>query len=81
VEYVDLQGWQSSTKGARAWSDLPLQAQKYIEFIESFIGIQVCCGMAGSNLSWIPAKFSQVIYIGTGQDREDMIFVEMDDED
>ena len=57
VEYVDFQGWQSSTKGARTWSHLPLQAQKYIEFIESLVGVKV-------------------VYIGTGQDREDMIFRE-----
>ncbi|KAL8930144.1 MAG: hypothetical protein Q9208_000761 [Pyrenodesmia sp. 3 TL-2023] len=41
VEYVDFQGWQSSTKGARTWSDLPPQAQKYIEFIESSIGVKI----------------------------------------
>lgn len=34
--------WQSSTKGARTWSDIPSQAQKYIEFIESSVGIKVC---------------------------------------
>ena len=33
AEYRDLPGWQCSTKGVRTWSDLPLQAQKYIEFI------------------------------------------------
>ncbi|MCJ1234163.1 hypothetical protein MMC14_002121 [Varicellaria rhodocarpa] len=57
VEYVDFQGWQSSTHGVRVWSDLPSQAQKYIKFIESSVD-------------------TKVSYIGTGQDREDMIFRE-----
>ncbi|KAI1771937.1 adenylosuccinate synthetase [Hypoxylon cercidicola] len=54
VEYVDFQGWQSSTKGVRKWDDLPPQAQKYIEYIESAVGVRVA-------------------YVGTGQDRDDMI--------
>ncbi|CAM1504156.1 Fc.00g017470.m01.CDS01 [Cosmosporella sp. VM-42] len=57
VEYVDFEGWQSSTQGVRKWSDLPSQAQKYIEFIESSVG-------------------AKVVYIGTGQDRDDMIIRE-----
>ncbi|CAK7225234.1 Adenylosuccinate synthase [Sporothrix eucalyptigena] len=54
VEYTDFEGWQSSTQGVRDWSALPPQAQKYINFIEEFVG-------------------TKVAYIGTGQDREDMI--------
>ncbi|KAI1768211.1 adenylosuccinate synthetase [Hypoxylon sp. FL1150] len=54
VEYVDFEGWQSSTKGVRQWNDLPPQAQKYIQYIESAVGVKVA-------------------YIGTGQDRNDMI--------
>jgi adenylosuccinate synthase len=41
VEYIDFPGWQNSTKGARAWSDLPSQAQRYVEFIEASLGIKV----------------------------------------
>ncbi|KAK7749017.1 Adenylosuccinate synthase [Cytospora paraplurivora] len=40
VEYVDLPGWQSSTKGVRTWEGLPPQAQKYIEWIESAAGVK-----------------------------------------
>ncbi|KAL1895700.1 Adenylosuccinate synthase [Sporothrix stenoceras] len=54
VEYTDFEGWQTSTSGVRDWDKLPVQAQKYIAFIEEFIG-------------------AKVAYIGTGQDREDMI--------
>ncbi|KAK5993562.1 Adenylosuccinate synthetase [Cladobotryum mycophilum] len=57
VEYIDFEGWQSSTQGVRDWSKLPSLAQKYIEFIEKFVG-------------------TKVAYIGTGQDREDMIIRE-----
>ncbi|KAL9104300.1 MAG: hypothetical protein Q9163_000741 [Psora crenata] len=56
-EYIEFEGWQSSTAGARTWSHLPPQAQKYIEFIESSVA-------------------TKVVYIGTGQDREDMIYRE-----
>ncbi|EFX00192.1 adenylosuccinate synthetase [Grosmannia clavigera kw1407] len=54
VEYVDFEGWQTSTKGLRSWDELPSKAKKYIALIESFIGVKV-------------------VYVGTGQDREDMI--------
>ncbi|ROW14610.1 hypothetical protein VPNG_03143 [Cytospora leucostoma] len=54
VEYVDLPGWQSSTKGVRTWEGLPPQAQKYIEWIESAAGVKCT-------------------YIGTGQDRDEMV--------
>ncbi|KAI1815499.1 adenylosuccinate synthetase [Poronia punctata] len=40
-EYVDFEGWQTSTQGLRKWSDLPVQAQKYIELIESSLGIKI----------------------------------------
>ncbi len=41
VEYADFPGWQSSTKGVRSWSDLPLQAQRYVEYIEMSLGIKI----------------------------------------
>jgi adenylosuccinate synthase len=34
IDYVDFTGWQGSTTELRRWSDLPSQAQQYIEFIE-----------------------------------------------
>ncbi|EPE08552.1 adenylosuccinate synthetase [Ophiostoma piceae UAMH 11346] len=54
VEYTDFEGWQTSTSGVREWDELPAAAQKYILFIEEFVG-------------------AKVKWIGTGQDREDMI--------
>ncbi|KAI3331564.1 adenylosuccinate synthetase [Xylariaceae sp. AK1471] len=40
-EYIDVEGWQSSTQGLRKWSDLPPQAQNYIKLIESSLGIKI----------------------------------------
>ena len=34
IEYIELDGWESSTKGAKNLSDLPKNARKYIATIE-----------------------------------------------
>ena len=36
-----IEGWQSPTKGLQTWSRLPLQAQRYIEFIEASVGTKI----------------------------------------
>jgi adenylosuccinate synthase len=41
VSYKTLPGWQTPTTGAKSYSDLPKNAQMYIEFIEGFVGIKV----------------------------------------
>lgn len=38
VVYETLPGWKSSTSGATKWEQLPANAQKYIQFIENFLG-------------------------------------------
>ncbi|KAI1822802.1 adenylosuccinate synthetase [Xylaria intraflava] len=40
-EYIEVEGWQCSTKGLRTWSDLPPRAQAYIELIESELGTKI----------------------------------------
>ena len=41
VKYETLPGWKSSTVGAKRWDDLPENAQKYIEYIERFVGVKI----------------------------------------
>ena len=41
TNYVELDGWKEKTRGTRRFSDLPINAKKYISFIEDFIGIPV----------------------------------------
>ena len=41
ADYRDFPGWQCSTKGVQTWSDLPVQAQRYIEFIEISVGVKI----------------------------------------
>ena len=39
--YEDFEGWQTTTKGARSWMDLPGSAVKYVRRIEELIGVPV----------------------------------------
>ncbi|HWD28253.1 MAG TPA: adenylosuccinate synthase [Rhizomicrobium sp.] len=39
--YETLEGWKSSTRGARSWADLPANAIKYVRRIEELIGAPV----------------------------------------
>ena len=39
--YETIEGWQSSTRGARRWADLPANAIKYVRRIEELIGAPV----------------------------------------
>ncbi|KAF2685521.1 Adenylosuccinate synthetase [Lentithecium fluviatile CBS 122367] len=41
VHYETLPGWKKPTTGAKSFYDLPIQARKYIEFIEKFTGVKV----------------------------------------
>ena len=40
VKYKTLPGWKQSTVGATKWEQLPANAQKYVEFIEEFVGVR-----------------------------------------
>lgn len=35
--YEDIEGWNSSTRGARSWADLPANAIKYVKRIEELV--------------------------------------------
>ena len=39
--YETLEGWKTTTQGARSWNDLPAQAVKYVRHIEELIGAPV----------------------------------------
>ena len=39
--YTTLNGWEDSTDGLKSWKDLPVNAKKYIKFIEKLIGIRI----------------------------------------
>jgi len=39
--YVDLPGWQAPISGIRSYSKLPLNARRYIEYLEKLIGVKV----------------------------------------
>ncbi|KAI4814674.1 adenylosuccinate synthase, like [Pseudochaenichthys georgianus] len=41
VDYETLPGWGCSTEDARSFEELPLNAQKYIRFIEDFLQVPV----------------------------------------
>ena len=41
VHYRDFEGWQQSTSGVRTWSELPLKARQYVEYIEKSIGTKI----------------------------------------
>lgn len=41
VEYETFPGWMQPTTGAKTFQDLPENARKYIEFIESFIKVPI----------------------------------------
>ena len=39
IEYFD--GWKCDISNARKWEDLPVQAQKYVEYVEKAIGCRI----------------------------------------
>jgi len=39
IEYMD--GWKCDISGVRKWEDLPVEAQKYVEYIEANIGCRI----------------------------------------
>jgi adenylosuccinate synthase len=41
VEYVSLPGWKTSIAATTTFDALPENCKKYIEFIESFLGVPV----------------------------------------
>lgn len=40
VKYAELKGWETDITSVRDFNDLPENAQKYVQFIENFVGIK-----------------------------------------
>ncbi len=40
-KYITMQGWQAETTSVRSYKDFPLNAKKYIDFIEEYIGVKI----------------------------------------
>jgi adenylosuccinate synthase len=53
VVYETCPGWEQSTTGVESYSDLPLNARKYIEFIERLVSKDL--------------REVKIRYIGTGE--------------
>ncbi|KAK6428105.1 Adenylosuccinate synthase [Oleoguttula sp. CCFEE 5521] len=41
VKYETLPGWKANTAGVKKWEELPVNARKYVEFIEKFVGVRI----------------------------------------
>ena len=41
VVYKIFPGWKSPTTGAKTFEEMPANAQKYVEFVENFVGVHV----------------------------------------
>ena len=39
--YKRFNGWLKNTKGIKRWKDLPLNAQKYVNFIKNYCGVKI----------------------------------------
>jgi adenylosuccinate synthase len=46
--YEELSGWKTEIKGVRNFSDLPQNAQRYIQRIEELIGTKITMISVGS---------------------------------
>lgn len=56
-----LPGWQTSTKLARAWEDLPARAREYVAFVESKVGVPIGYVSVGPERSQIVVRPSAPI--------------------
>lgn len=41
VQYVEMEGWKESIDKVTKYEDLPLNCRKYVEFIETFVGVPI----------------------------------------
>jgi adenylosuccinate synthase len=53
--YKRMDGWLKNTKGIKKWDELPLNAQKYISFIEDFCEVKI------SSISTSPSREDSIL--------------------
>lgn len=41
VEYVTMKGWKTKTSECTVYAQLPLDARRYVEFIEQSLGVKI----------------------------------------
>ena len=41
MAYVTLGGWKTSISTVKSFEELPKNCQKYVEYIEEFLGVQI----------------------------------------
>ena len=56
TEYIELDGWNESTRGCRNYSDLPKNAKKYIETLKEIAGVEI------SLLSTSPERDDTILF-------------------
>ncbi len=53
VQYETLPGWNSDTSAARSFEELPENAQKYVRFIEEFVGVPGMTSLIHTNTEFM----------------------------
>ena len=56
TEYIELDGWNVSTKGCRNYNELPKNAKKYIDVLREITGVEV------SLLSTSPEREDTILF-------------------
>ena len=56
TEYIELDGWNESTRGCRSYNELPRNAKKYIETLREITGVEI------SMLSTSPEREDTILF-------------------
>lgn len=74
VVYETLPGWESDITGCRKFEDLPENCQKYVKFIEDFLGVKIQVSMHGIRKARM-LMTTRFQWIGVGPARDSTIRV------
>ena len=56
AEYIEIDGWNESTRGCRNYNELPINAKKYIKILNEITGVEV------SLLSTSPEREDTILF-------------------